>query len=171
MLKRDVRSQWKTEATRIFSVLENAKSVESASQGIQAALESSRSMPAATKNHIRELVSRIVGISASISSSTPPSDSTSSGSDLRDPVMRLLMTRLKGHIHARLTARTEREKVKSASTASESLATLGLPEFVQKVGAIVEEMGKVGALDREAHGLWYELVAKNVEDAEVEGSS
>jgi hypothetical protein len=167
MLKRDVRSQWKTEATRIFSVLENAKSVESASQGIQAALESSRSMPAATKNHIRELVSRIVGISASISTCTTPSESTSPAPELRDPVMRLLMTRLKGHIHARLTAKTEREKVKSASTASESLATLGLPEFVQKVGAIVEEMGKVGALDREAHGLWYELVAKNAEDAEV----
>ncbi|TVY19098.1 T-complex protein 11-like protein 2 [Lachnellula arida] len=170
MLKRDVRSQWKTEATRIFSVLENAKSVESASQGIQAALESSRSMPTATKNHIRELVTRIVGISASISGPTP-SDSTTSSPGLRDPVMRLLMTRLKGHIHARLTARTEREKVKSASTASESLATLGLPEFVQKVGAIVEEMGKVGALDREAHGLWYELVAKNAEDAETEVAS
>ncbi|TVY22626.1 T-complex protein 11-like protein [Lachnellula hyalina] len=169
MLKRDVRSQWKTEATRILSVLENAKSVESASQGIQAALESSRSMPAATKNHIRELVTRIVGISASISG--PPSDSTTSSSELRDPVMRLLMTRLKGHIHTRLTARTEREKVKSASTASESLATLGLPEFVQKVGAIVEEMGKVGALDREAHGLWYELVAKKAEDAETEVAS
>lgn len=167
MLKRDVRSQWKTEATRIFSVLENAKSVESASQGIQAALESSRSMPAATKNHIRELVSRIVGISASISTPSVSSDSTSPGADLRDPVMRLLMTRLKGHIHARLTAKTEREKVKSASTASESLATLGLPEFVQKVGAIVEEMGKVGALDREAHGLWYELVAKEFEDVEA----
>ncbi|TVY37823.1 T-complex protein 11-like protein [Lachnellula subtilissima] len=168
MLKRDVRSQWKTEATRILSVLENAKSVESASQGIQAALESSRSMPAATKNHIRELVTRIVEISASISG--PPSDSTTSAV-LRDPVMRLLMTRLKGHIHARLTARTEREKVKSASTASESLATLGLPEFVQKVGAIVEEMGKVGALDREAHGLWYELVAKKAEDSETEVAS
>lgn len=145
-LKRDVRSQWKTEASRIFSVLENAKSVESASQGIQAALESSRSMPTATKNQIRELVSRIVAVSASISSSATSSDSASPSPELRDPVMRLLMTRLKGHIHARLTAKTEKEKVKSASTASENLATLGLPEFVQRIGAIVEEMRKVSAL-------------------------
>ena len=75
------------------------------------------------------------------------------------------MTRLRAHILNRLAANTEKEKLKSASTASESLATLGLPEFVQRVGGIVEEMGKVGALDREAHGLWYETVAREVDGA------
>ncbi|KAK6584082.1 hypothetical protein PZA11_003812 [Diplocarpon coronariae] len=155
MLKRDVRSQWKTEATRIFSVLENSKTPELASQGIQAALESSRSMPAATKNHIRDLVLRIVRTSAGTSSGTV---------ELRDPVTRLLITRLRGHILSRLAANTEKEKVKSASTASEKLASLGLPEFVHKVGAIVEEMAKVGALDRQSHGVWYEGIAKKVEE-------
>ncbi len=154
LLKRDVRSQWKTEATRVISVLENARAPEQASQGIQAALESSRSMPVATKNHIKELVSRIVAASTSISTGS---------ADLRDPVMRLLMTRLRGHILGRLGANTEKEKVKSASTATESLATLGLPEFVHKVGVIVGEIGKVGALDRESHGRWYEVVAENAE--------
>ncbi|RDL38104.1 uncharacterized protein BP5553_05537 [Venustampulla echinocandica] len=161
MLKRDVRSQWKTEATRVYSVLENAKTVESASQGIQAALESSRSMPAATKSHIRELVTRIISSSSSLSISTispsansPPAPTA----QLRDPVMRLLLTRLRTHILNRLAANTEKEKVKSASTATESLATLGLPEFVRKVGGIVEEIGGVGQLDRQAHGTWYEEV-------------
>jgi hypothetical protein len=156
LLKRDVRSQWKVEASRVFSVLENAKTPEQAALGIQAALESSRSMPVATKNHIKELVSRIVAASTSVS--------TSGETELRDPVMRLLLTRLRGHLLGRLAANTEREKVKSASTASESLATLGLPEFVQKVGSIVEEVGKVGRLDRDAHGLWYEAVAGKVEE-------
>ncbi|EKD14440.1 uncharacterized protein L3040_005728 [Drepanopeziza brunnea f. sp. 'multigermtubi'] len=155
MLKRDVRSQWKTEASRIFSVLENAKEPEQARHGIQAALESSRSMPAATKNHIRDLVLRIVTTSAAISSGT---------TELRDPVTRLLMTRLRGHILSRLAAHTEKERVKSASTASEKLASLGLPEFVHKVGAIVEEMGRVGALDRQSHGVWYEGIAQQVEE-------
>ena len=77
------------------------------------------------------------------------------------------MTRLRGHILGRLAANTEKEKVKSASTASENLATLGLPEFVHKVGAIVEEIGRVGACDRECHGLWYELVASRAEEAEA----
>ncbi|KAE9377798.1 hypothetical protein N431DRAFT_434955 [Stipitochalara longipes BDJ] len=174
LLKRDVRSQWKTEATRIFSVLENSKSPEQATQGIQAALESSRSMPVATKNHIKELVARIVSAAAAISISPSPIASPSSTpavTELRDPVMRLLMTRLRGHILGRLAAATEKEKVKSASTASESLATLGLPEFVQKVGAIVEEVGKVGACDRESHGMWYEVVARKAEEVEASAAT
>lgn len=162
ILKRDVRSQWKTEATRIFAVLENAKYPEQASLGIQAALESSRSMPVATKNHIKELVSRIVASSTSISTGA---------TDLRDPVLRLLMTRVRGHILGRIGANTEKEKVKSASTATESLATLGLPEFVQKVGAVVEEIGRVGAVDRESHGRWYEIVATKAEEAETVAST
>lgn len=158
LLKRDVRSQWKVEASRVISVLESSKTPDQAGQGIQAALESSRSMPAATKNHIRELVLRIVTASASISTGA---------TDLRDPLMRLLMTRLRGHVFARLAANTEKEKVKSASTASEDLAGKGLPEFVHKVGAIVEEISRVGVLDRESHGVWYEVVAKKAEEGEV----
>lgn len=161
LLKRDVRSQWKVEASRVIAVLESSKTPEQAGQGIQAALESSRSMPAATKNHIRELVSRIVASFASIATGT---------TELRDPVMRLLMTRLRGHIFARLAANTEKEKLKSASTASEDLAGKGLPEFVHKVGAIVEEVSKVGSLDRESHGVWYEVVAKKVEEVDTQAA-
>ncbi|KAH8602204.1 T-complex protein 11-domain-containing protein [Bisporella sp. PMI_857] len=156
LLKRDVRSQWKTEAARIFSVLENSKSAEQAVQGIQAALESSRAMPAATKKHIKDLVTRVV----SASSEAP---TVEGAAELRDPVMRLLLTRLRFHFMSRLAANTEKEKVRSASTASESLATLGLPEFVQRIGAMVEEMNKVGTLDRESHGAWYEVVASMIE--------
>lgn len=161
LLKRDVRSQWKTEASRIYAVLESAKTPEQAMQGVQAALESLRSMPAATKNHIRELVKRIVGASAAVSSANE---------ELREPVMRLLLVRLRGHILGRLAANTEKEKVRSASTASENLATLGLPEFVQRVGGMVDEISRVGALDRQAHGSWYEEVAARIE-AEATTSS
>jgi len=164
LLKRDVRSQWKTEATRIYSVLENSKSVEQATQGIQAALESSRSMPVATKTHIRDIVSRIVSASADVSTS-------GSAAEIRDPVMRLLLTRLRGHFLNRLAASTEKEKLRSASTASEGLATLGLPEFVQKVGSMVEEVTKVGVLDRESHGGWYEVVAGTAERESVSTGS
>ncbi|RFU26100.1 hypothetical protein B7463_g10236, partial [Scytalidium lignicola] len=154
LLKRDVRSQWKTEASRIISVLETSKAVEQRAQGVQAALESSRSMPVATKNHIRELVNRIVS-----ASTTAETESV----EVREPVMRLLLVRLRGHVLTRLAASTTKEKVKATSTASESLATLGLPEFVGKVGSIVEELGKVGALDRAAHGAWYEQIAGGVD--------
>jgi hypothetical protein len=159
LLKRDVRSQWKTEASRIYTVLENTKSAEQAMHGTQAALESLRSMPVATKSHIKDLVSRIISASAAV---------TDGPAELRDPVMRLLLVRLRAHFLGRLAAHTEKEKVRSASTASEGLATLGLPEFVQRVGGMVDEIARVGALDREAHGSWYEDIATRVE---AEGAS
>ena len=154
LLKRDVRSQWRTEASRVLSVLEGAKTVEAAREGIQVALESSRSMPTATKAHIREFVCRIVENSF---------ETATNGQLVTEPVMRLLLTRLRGHILGRISASTASEKVKATSTASENLAKLGLPEFVASVGKIVEELGKVGVIDREAHAVWYELVAKKVE--------
>lgn len=154
LLKRDVRGQWKTEASRVLSVLERAKSMETAREGIQAALESSRSMPTATKAHIGELIRRITDNSY---------QAASSGQAITEPVMRLLLARLRGHILNRVSAMTTSEKVKATSTASESLATLGLPEFVPAVGKIVDDIGRVGAIDRGAHAIWYELVAKKVE--------
>lgn len=164
IMKRDVRSQWKTEASRVYAVLESSKSAEQAGQGIQAALESSRSMPAATKVHIKDLVSRI--LSASEAATATPGKS-----ELRDPVMRLLLTRLRFHFMSRLAAITEKEKVKSASSASEGLASLGLPEFVQRVGAMVDEVSRVGALDREAHGAWYEVIAGKIESESTASAS
>ncbi|KFY52098.1 hypothetical protein V497_08643 [Pseudogymnoascus sp. VKM F-4516 (FW-969)] len=152
LLKRDVRSQWKTEASRILSVLEGAKSAASARDGIQAALESCRSMPSATKAHLRELVARVAENTYELG--------LMETAVLREPVMRLLLKRLRGHVLARVSATTASEKVKATTTASEGLATLGLPEFVGPIGKIVEEIARVGAVDREAHAVWYEVLEK-----------
>lgn len=38
-----------------------------------------------------------------------------------------------------------------------------MPEFVARVGAMVEELAKVGEVDRKAHGGWYEEVAREGE--------
>ncbi|CCU82387.1 IQ calmodulin-binding motif domain protein [Blumeria hordei DH14] len=159
LLKREVRSLWKTEATRIYTVLENTKNLEQAAQGIQAALESSRSMPNATKTLIRNLVNQT--ITASESTQTEP----------RDPVLRLLLTRLRGHILIRVGARTEREKHHSSSTAGENLTTLGLPEFAQKVGDIVHEILRVATVDREAHGQWYEQIIEKFSVKSTSGTN
>lgn len=167
LMKRDVRSQWKGEAARVLSVCENAKTLEDMQQGIQAALESSRSMPSATKSHVREIIRKITENSVANAASFEPSAEPVSNLSIvpiTEPVMRLLHTRLRGHILQRLSAITASEKVKATSTASESLATLGLPEFVSQVGDLVTELIKVGSIDREAHGPWYEIVAKSVEE-------
>lgn len=155
-LKRDVRAPWKTEAARLYSVLENDKmDPEQMVQGITAALESARSMPRATKQHIRECVSRSISSYATILGWS----SAGSPLDIREPVARLLFQRLRTHILTRLSAfssGTDREKVKAQSTALEALAGLGLPEFGARIGSIVGEMARAGELDRQAHGRVYE---------------
>ncbi|KAI6248654.1 T-complex protein 11-like protein [Erysiphe necator] len=148
VLKRDVRSSWKVEGARIFIVLENVKSQEQAVQGIQTALESSRSMPSATKDYIHELVYRTI----KASNLRKP--------HLADPVLRLLMNRLRGYFLTRLGTRTEREKNRNSYNNSESLVTLGLPEYSQKICDITNEIGRVAIVDREAHGKWYEQIIK-----------
>lgn len=163
LMKRDVRSQWKTEAGRIVSVLENSKDADAAKEGIQAALESCRNMPSATKQELRIFVSSVVDNTYEVASQQ--------GSGLRQPVMRILMNRLRSHILGRISATTSSERVKATSTASEGLAGLGLPEFVAPIGKIVDEIQRMGVVDRETHGVWYEAIEKKIVEAANGGSS
>ncbi|RKF63076.1 putative iq calmodulin-binding motif domain protein [Erysiphe neolycopersici] len=150
VLKRDVRSLWMVEGARIYMVLENTKSQEQAVQGIQTALESSRSMPSAIKDYIHELIDRTIKAS---NLQIP---------ELGDPVLRLLMTRVRGYILTRLGTRTEKEKSKNSFITGESLVTLGIPEYSQKVCEITHEIGRVAIVDREAHGRWYEQIIRKL---------
>ncbi|KAI1106784.1 T-complex protein 11-domain-containing protein [Jackrogersella minutella] len=159
MLKRDVRAPWKTEAGRILTVFESMDDdskplpQSTAIHGIMAALEAGRSMPAATKTHLQALVTKVLAASV---------NARRENTDPREPVLRLLLMRVRGHILARLQAGSTSEKVKATSTAGEKLASLGLPEFVEKVREMVDEIVRVGAVDREAHGVWWEEVAEKV---------
>ena len=156
LLKRDVRAPWKNEAQRILLVLEKGEvqqpevPLESTMEGIMAALEAGRSMPAATKQHLRALVNKFVtaGAEAAVKRELEP----------REPVLRLLLNRLRGYILARLAAASASEKVRATSTAGEKLASLGLAEFVDKVRDMVDMMGKVSTVDRNAHGGWWDQV-------------
>ncbi|KAK9798877.1 hypothetical protein AB5N19_00668 [Seiridium cardinale] len=167
MLKRDVRAPWKTEAGRLLLVLEAVDDTEkplehsTAIDGIMAALEAGRSMPAATKTHLRALVTKFLAAS---------SEARRNNTEPREPVLRLLLTRIRGHILARLQAGSASEKVKATSVAGEKLAGLGLPEFVERVREIVDELARVGAIDREAHGVWWESIAEKA-DKEAAASS
>ncbi|KAI1634020.1 IQ calmodulin-binding domain-containing protein [Biscogniauxia mediterranea] len=164
MLKRDVRAPWKTEAGRIFTVLESMDdatkplSQSTAVHGVMAALEAGRSMPAATKSHLQALVTKV--LTASV-------EAKRDNTEPREPVMRLLLTRVKGHMLARLQAGSASEKVKVTSTASEKLAGLGLPEFVERVREMVDEIARVGVVDREAHGVWWESIAEKIDKEEL----
>ncbi|KAK5629401.1 hypothetical protein RRF57_005116 [Xylaria bambusicola] len=163
MLKRDVRAPWKTEAGRVFALLESmdddakALNQSTAVHGIMAALEAGRSMPAATKKHLQALVTRVLEAYA---------DANYNNMEPREPVMRLLLTRIRGHMLTRLQAGSTSEKIKATSTAGEKLASLGLPEFVERVREMIEELSRVGSVDRDTHGVWWEGVSTKVDQDE-----
>lgn len=162
LLKRDVRSQWKTEASRILAVLENEhSSLDTALDGTMAALEAGRSMPTATKTQLRQLVRKVLEASREMART---------GVEPTQPVLRLLLTRLRGNILARLVpgSSSASEKVKAANTAGEKLASLGLSEFVDRVRQISDLLDKVGAVDRAAHGTWWDAVAIKVQQETIE---
>ncbi|KAK3900207.1 peptidase family M1-domain-containing protein [Staphylotrichum tortipilum] len=93
-----------------------AMPVEVAAEGIMAALEAGRGLAA-----------------------------TRGDGEMRDPVLRLVLGRLRGHVVARVAAASASEKVRATSTAGEKLAGLGLAEFVELVRDMVEMMGRVRA--------------------------
>ncbi|KAH6695170.1 IQ calmodulin-binding motif domain-containing protein [Plectosphaerella plurivora] len=154
LMKRDVRSQWKLEAHRVMTVLEaDHDTANTTVQGVMGAFEG-RNMPADRKAHLRALVAKVVNASR---------DSTHGATEPREPVLRLLLARLRTYLLGRLGASTATEKVKAASTAGEKLAGLGLAEFAPQVRDIVEELTTIGKVDREAHTTWWSAVAEQVQ--------
>ncbi|KAL1797385.1 hypothetical protein ACET3X_003991 [Alternaria dauci] len=157
LLKRDVRAQWKSEANKMWLVLkENGyMSDPSTPSKISSLLESSRNMPSATRSQLSSTITRLL--------------TQAEAGKLSDPVMKVLFQRLRTHIFNRVSASSSGERVKAASTATEGLATTGLPEFVSQVADICEQLGKVGEVDRKCHGKWYEEIAEEMERLGLEG--
>jgi hypothetical protein len=158
LLKRDVRSQWKTEASRLWQLLatesytasspptsDPAGAPTSTAEKAASILSSAHNMPAATRSHLASTISRFFAQAAS--------------NRLSDPVLKVLFQRLKSHVHNRLSAFGSAERVRAASSAQEALAACGLAEFGSQVVAIVECLERVRAVDLEAHGEWYGVVS------------
>jgi hypothetical protein len=157
LLKRDVRSQWKSEAQKMWLVLKDGGYLKDAATPakISGLLESSRNMPPSTRSQLSSTITRLL--------------TQAEAGKLSDPVLKVLFQRLKTHIFNRVSASSSGERVKAASTATEGLATTGLPEFVSQVGDICEQLGKVGEVDRKCHGKWYEEIAEEMERLGLEG--
>lgn len=157
LLKRDVRTPWRPEANRLMTVLESNQPPELMLTGVMAALEAGRSMPAVTRGQLRALANKVL---------VAASSAATAGEEPREPVLRLLLGRLRGNLLARLmagaTTGSATEKVRETSSAGEKMARIGLGEFVERVREIADEMGRVARVDRAAHAGWWERVAERV---------
>lgn len=156
LLKRDVRSQWKPQANRMWDVLRDGYMKDPTTPSkISSLLESSHNMPPSTRAQLSATVARLL--------------TQAESGKLTDPVTKVLFQRLKTHIFNRVSASSSGERVKAASTATEGLATTGLAEFVPQVADICEQLSRVGEVDRKAHGKWYEEIAEQMENEPLEG--
>lgn len=151
ILKRDVRSQWKPEAKRALDALQAGSSDSSfdLSARVAAIVGSGRGMPAASREQLDSIIARFLN--------------EASTGQLRDPVLKLLLQRLKGHVFNRLAAQSSVERVRVASTTSEGLANIGLGEFIGQIGACTDELAKIMQVDVECHGVWLRRIAEEAE--------
>ncbi|TKA61855.1 hypothetical protein B0A49_11352 [Cryomyces minteri] len=158
LLKREMRSQWKTEAARIWDILlkdgyaSTAESTVSMPDRILSVI--TQAMPPTTRAQLANTITRFLAQAET--------------GRLADPVMKVLFQRLKSHVFLRVSASSSGERVRAASNASESLATSGLSEFIVQVGGIVDTLGRISEVDGKAHGMWYEQVASEVNGREGE---
>ena len=182
LLKRDVRSQWKAEADRILSLDFN----DITPDRVQSILESTHPMPPSASAQLAATIRRVLkpvatACAAAASSEDPRTmvevntngdspmqeeepannDSNEQGlgaTSFGDPVARLILSRLRTHVLSRLSASSASERVRTTTSASQSLAGAGMPEFVNAVGKLVEELEKVREVDWHCHGIFYERI-------------
>ncbi|KMU91032.1 hypothetical protein CIHG_08968 [Coccidioides immitis H538.4] len=178
LLKRDVRCQWKGEAERILSL----DFGEIKPERVQSILDSTHPMPAATRSQLFATIKRVLmpasAASATASSSSAPGVMATSGPAassfiqssnapteiatcaryFTDPVAKLMLSRLRAHVLARLSAASAKERVRTTSTASQSLAAAGMPEFVNEVGKLVDSLNRIREVDWMCHGMTYENI-------------
>ncbi|PGH17036.1 hypothetical protein AJ79_01420 [Helicocarpus griseus UAMH5409] len=194
LLKRDVRSQWKSEAERIMAL--DFSDIKP--ERVQSILESAHAMPATTRAQLSSTIRRVLSpaTAASITATASSAAAKSSGQFVSispdtfallpsspspnseastaanhagcftDPVTKLMLSRLRAHVLARLSASSASERVRTTATASQSLAAAGMPEFVSEVGKIVESLGKVREVDWMCHGVVYEGVWNEIDAGE-----
>jgi hypothetical protein len=156
LLKRDVRSQWKPEASRIWETIKDGYLKDPSTPAkVLSLVESAHPMPPTTRAQLSSTITRLL--------------TQAEASKVSDPVTKVLFQRLKINIFNRVSASSSGERVRAASTATEGLASTGLAEFVSQVGDIVDQLGRISVVDRSAHGKWYEEIAEEMERLGVEG--
>ncbi len=141
LLRRDVRSLWKNECQRMWEL-----SFTSPPTAFVSIVESRYALPPTTKTQLIGTITRLL--------------SDAREGQVNHPVMKVLLKKIHAHVFARLAAASSEERIRTSTTASEVLGSSGMPEFVGRIGEIVQELSRVADVDREAHGKWYDEAAK-----------
>ncbi|MCJ1225461.1 hypothetical protein MMC12_002110 [Toensbergia leucococca] len=142
LLKRDVRSQWKAEAQRMWDLSYDDFSA------FLSIIESGHAMPLTTKTHLSGIIDRVLN--------------DARNGQVSHPIMKVLLLKVKTHVFTRLSASSAEERLRATTSASEVLASGGLSEYVGQIGSMVDELRRVADVDREAHGKWYDEISEMI---------
>ena len=145
LLRRDVRSLWKLESQRMWDL-----PFSSPPAAFVSIVESRYALPPTTKQQLTGTITRLL--------------TDARAGEVSHPVMKVLLKKIHGHVFARLAASSAEERIWTSTTASEVLGSSGMPESVARIGDIVQELGRVAGVDREAHGQWYDEVAQRTNE-------
>ena len=152
LLRRDVRSLWKNECQRMWEL-----PFSSSAAAFVSIVESRYALPPTTKMQLTGTITRLLS-------------EAREGQVRNHPVMKVLLKKIQTNVLTRLTAASSEERIRTSTTASEVLGSNGLPEFVGRIGDIVQELSRVANVDREAHGKWYDEIAQKAAEGTGEAS-
>ena len=144
LLKRDVRSQWKAQAQRMWDLPNFANYADPAPY--LSVIETTFMLPPVVRTSLAGTIPRVLA------------DARNSP-DISHPVMKVLLQKIRAHSLTRLGASSSEERVRSATTAGEVLGAGGMVEFAGRIGGIIDEMAKVKQADWDSHGKWLDEVA------------
>lgn len=141
LLRRDVRSLWKLESQRMWDL-----PFSSPPAAFVSIVESRYALPPTTKQQLTGTITRLL--------------TDARAGEVSHPVMKVLLKKIHTHVLARLAASSAEERIRTSTTAGEVLGSSGMPESAARIGDLVQELGRMADVDREAHGRWYDEVAK-----------
>ncbi|KAK5944625.1 hypothetical protein PMZ80_003908 [Knufia obscura] len=182
-LRRNREALWSKEAERLMKL--DVLSTDVAT--IVRQIESGHMMPDSTKSGLIDFVSRVLPIASGAASKLKTAEqerqeaiqerreydpargqAEADKSDVfGEQIATFILKSLKEHFFYRIAASSTAEKVRVTSGASETLARIGMPEFVSEAGGIVDVLERVKNVDLKAHEKWYDQIATESNEATV----
>lgn len=156
LLRKDARTAWRLLREKIIELVENEPFSTTPETRADKLVEFIRVDLAVTPTeqqltHIRSASARLF---AQVSRATM-GDTTALNAD---PVVKVMLSRLQSFVLARLNAQSPKDKVRLASSASETLTSFGMAEQINEIGVLVQEILNLATVNRECYGKWYEEI-------------
>ncbi|EWC45872.1 hypothetical protein DRE_04879 [Drechslerella stenobrocha 248] len=79
-----------------------------------------------------------------------------------DPVVKVMLARLRSFVLARLNAQAPKDKVRLASGAADTLTSFGMAEQIAEIGGLLGRILALAGTNRESYGQWYDEIVREV---------